>query len=501
MNLSPDSPVPPDSLRQQVRARFAGQSFWVSVSEGLKTLITLGVSLLAARMISPEDFGLIGIVFLVFGILNTFSQAGVGQAVVQYRGDVLEILNEAWTWQALRGIGLMIICLVCAPLLTWFYEKPLTLLMMVCAWRLFFLGIKNNGVLFFERQLDFKKIFQINMVQVVARVSIEIPALLILQNVWALVIGTLMDAVILCVVSYRAHPFRPKLSFDREKFRYLMGYGKWLAGLTIILFIATQGDDIFVSKYFGPAMLGFYQMAYNLSNTPATKISHVFGRIGFPSYAKHQDDQAQMREIFVLIMRVSVFLSGMLSVLLGVGIPLIVRYVLSDTWQAIIPMVEVLVVSAFLRAFLALAGPLFRACGHPELDFRMNVGRFFIVALGLWPAAHFGGILGVCWLIVLALCSCLPGFFSGVKRLLGMSVWDILRHNTLSLLACGVFLLTLWSTGQLLGGVWWMDALGVAAGAGCWALVMWLLGRCAPGLDLFAALGAFRDSIKRLKSA
>ena len=181
-------------------------------------------------------------------------------------------------------------------------------------------------------------------------------------------------------------------------------------------FCINYGDNLFISKYLGLAALGVYQLAYDVSNLPATNITHVLGRIGFPTYARLQSDRAALRGAFLRVMRATLLLAGPVSVLLFVGASDLVSYVLGEKWVRAIPLIRILSIAGLIRAFAALAGPLFHAVGRADLDFKMNLPRFFCTIVGLWPAAHFFGLEGVCAIVLIAITCGVPRISSASRR-------------------------------------------------------------------------------------
>jgi O-antigen/teichoic acid export membrane protein len=118
--------------------------------------------------------------------------------------------------------------------------------------------------------------------------SVSITLAFTLRNVWALVWGGLAASFVRLFMSYLIHPYRPRLSLARKELQELFGFGKWLLGSGVLVFLVTQGDDLFVGKVLGPAALGLYQMAYLISNLPATEISRTMAQVAFPAYSKLQ---------------------------------------------------------------------------------------------------------------------------------------------------------------------------------------------------------------------
>ena len=113
----------------------------------------------------------------------------------------------------------------------------------------------NIGVIYFQKELEFNKEFIYQFAGTLADFIVAVSAVLILKNVWALVFGMLAGNAVRCIVSYLIHPYRPRLSSDLAKAKELFGFGKWVLGSSILIFLITQGDDIFVGKLLGATAL------------------------------------------------------------------------------------------------------------------------------------------------------------------------------------------------------------------------------------------------------
>jgi O-antigen/teichoic acid export membrane protein len=132
---------------------------------------------------------------------------------------------------------------------------------------------------------------------------VAVVAAIVLRSVWALVLGLLAEKVVSIIVSYLIHPYRPHLSKDIEKAKELFGFGRWILGSSILAFVGKHIDDIFVGRVLSAMALGFYQMAYRISNMLETEITQVISSVAFPAYAKIQDQQTRLQKAYFRIMR------------------------------------------------------------------------------------------------------------------------------------------------------------------------------------------------------
>ena len=266
--------------------------------------------------------------------------------------------------------------------------------------------------------------------------------------------------------------------------------------MAVIGFLIGKGDDMFVSKYFGMTALGVYRIAYDIGNIPTINVTHVIGRIAFPTYARLQDKPEELRRAFRNIMRATMLLSGLATVAIAVGAEDLIVHVLGEKWRDAIPLVQIIVVSGFVRGVTALGGPLFHATGRPDLDFKMNFPRFLITVLGVWPAAAWLGLPGVAYVVLVAVLACFPTWMYGLKSLLGLRARDLLRESVLPLLGSGVLSLAYGAARPLFGAGPLHAVLALISALFAWLVGIWVIGRLTP-YDLFAELRSLRAVLKK----
>lgn len=382
--------------------RVAKGGIWVFALRVLENTLRLLRLVIVARMLAPNDFGLFGIALLAMATLETFSQTGFQTALVQKQGDITLYLDTVWTVSIIRGIALFLILFFAAPYIALFFNTPqASLIIRVVGATLCIGGFANSGIVYFQKELEFNKQFFYQLFITVVDFIVVVVVAGVCKNVWALVFGLLAGSIAGLVTSYVIHPFRPSFRLDVKRTRELLGYGRWIFGSTILVFLITQGDDAFVGKLLGAAVLGLYQMAYRISNMPATEITHVISQVTFPAYAKIQDDVSRLREAYVRVLQLTAFLSFPIAGLIFVLAPDFTRIFLGEKWLPMVPAMQVLACEGLVRSIAATTGPLFYASGRPKVDTRWQMIRLFIMALLIYPCTIQWGIVGTS-LVVLA---------------------------------------------------------------------------------------------------
>jgi lipopolysaccharide exporter len=352
--------------------------------------------LILARLLAPEDYGLFGIALLTLSALETFSQTGSQIALIQKRGNVKSYLDTAWTVAAIRGISISLILFSCAPAIADFFSSPQTaaVIRVISIFPLL-QGFNNIGIIFFQKELEFNKQFIYELSVALVGLCVAIFLAFILRNVWALVWGGLVANIVRLFMSYIIHPYRPRVRFDLEKFRDLFSFGKWGLGSGILTFLITQGDDIFVGKILGVSALGLYQVAYLISNLPATEITHVIHQVVFPAYSKLNNDLSNLKDAYLKVLQFVAFLSFPVATLIFILAPDFTIILLGPKWMGIVPVVRVLVLAGLTRSIAATAGTLFYAVGKPKIDTYLQIARFFILAVLIYPFCLKWGLLGI----------------------------------------------------------------------------------------------------------
>ncbi len=385
-------PASSESLSQKV----ARGGLWVFslriTNRGLGFIRTI----ILARLLAPSDFGLLGIAMLAISTLETFSQTGFQAALVQKKENIECFLDTAWTVSVIRGIVLFAILFFSAPIIAEFFNSAqATLVIKVIAVSTLFSGLRNIGIIFFQKELRFSRQFIYELSGTLVDLGVALTLAFILRNVWALVWGGLAAHFIRLIMSYILHPFRPRIRFEKEKFQELFGFGRWVLGSSILGFLITQGDDIFVGKMLGVTALGLYQMAYLISNLPATEITHVISRVTFPAYSKLQDDLPKLREAYLKVLQLTAFISMPLAGGIFVLAPEFVTIFLGDKWMPMIPAMQALVLSGLVRSIQASTGPIFLAVNRPYIIPKWQAIRLIVLVVLIYPFSIHWGILGV----------------------------------------------------------------------------------------------------------
>lgn len=427
-----------------LRQRAVKGLMWVTISTVIVRLVDFLTKLILARLLVPEDFGLVAIGFLIISTLALFSDLGVGAALIHRKEDIERAANTAFLIIPGVGVALSIFGFLSAPLVAAFYNNDV-LNPIVKLFALSFL-FNSFGVVplkLMEKQMRFKRIFVPEAVSIIMQAFVAITLALNGFGVWALVYGVLIGYISKVILIWAISPWRPKLEFDKAIAKQLLGYGKYIMGASVIAFLITHGDDALVGKVLSMSALGFYTMAYTISNLPATQITHLVIKITFPLFSEVQNDVVRLRKAYLLALE---FVS-LIAIPIAFGIFILasdfVRIILGEKWMAMVPALRVLCLFGVLRSILGTTGSLFNGSGKPKILLNIQIVQLIILATAIYPLTKMFGIVGTGMAVCIAPIVQSPWIFYKVACIIDEKISNIIKILFIPIIASlvmGVFL-------------------------------------------------------------
>lgn len=349
-------------------------------------------TVILARLLFPNDFGLFGMAVVSLGLVDTFFQPGLNSALVREKGNVYEYLNSAWTMAVLRNTILLAAIFFLAPLVgLFFHNETIVPFVRVLALAPFIAGFENIGAVLFQKEMQFNKNFQFLVSIVLLEVIFVVVAAFFLRSAWALVFAAVAYRLFGTILSYIFHPYRPKFEWNMKRIRHLFSYGKWMWAMSIIGYFVSQGDNITVGKMLTPSDLGFYQAAFALALLPSGEIARSFGNILFPLFSRIGHDKEFLKRSFVRVARIIFAVTIPASFGLFALAPEIVSNVYGERWLGMVPILSILIFYGLIKSFEFVVSPLFLGVGKPKTSAVSLFSQFAVMLILIVPfTAKFG---------------------------------------------------------------------------------------------------------------
>lgn len=368
----------------------------------LMRLVVRGAGLInmviLARLLVPEDFGLVAMAMLVVGAIEIFSEFNFDVVLIKKQNAARVDYDTAWTLSIIRGgvvAGLLLALAV--PTADLFDEPRLALITAVLALSPLLTGFQNIGVVDFRKFFDFKQDFLFMTGGKVVGVIVTVVLALIWRNYWALVGGMIASALWHVVASYALHPFRPRLSL--KSWYELIAFTKWLLLHNILLYIRNRADRMVIGKLLGAATLGIYTLAYELANLVTTELMAPIRRALFPGYAKLAGDAERMRGMFVDVFALTLWIGAPIPIGIGLLAEPLISLLLGSNWSAAVPVTQLLVIAGFAGLLSSGSQPVYLASGRPELQtLVMGLNAAFVlpaVIIGVKSAGLIGAAIAL----------------------------------------------------------------------------------------------------------
>jgi O-antigen/teichoic acid export membrane protein len=408
--------------------RVVRSGLWVAASQVLLSCLGVVRSVILARLLSPEVFGLMGLAQIAMRTVETLTRPGIGEALIARRQSFESASATAFTLLVARGAVLTALLWLLAPAVAAFYQSE-ALIPVVRALSLALLigGFCSINTVAKSRDLEFRRLTYLGQAAAWASFAVTVSAAYWLRSVWALVFGQLAAAMVTTVLSYFLVGGHLRFGFDRAVARELLSYGKFITGASVVIFIASELDSALIGKYLGIVELGYYTLAATIAQIVTTQVSKIISGVMLPAYSKLQDDPAALQQTFLPTVSLVVFLVLPATVGLVLVAEPLIAVVYGERWLSAVPPLQITAVFGLFMSLVALNGYLFQGIAVPSVAFKLASLRLAIIVVLLIPMMRAHGLVGAALTVTFAIAvQWLAGLYF-LRRHVSVTVPQLLR--------------------------------------------------------------------------
>ena len=339
--------------------------FATSIGQGIKFILTMGATMILARMLTPNDFGLVAMVTAITSFINIFKDLGLSAATIQ-QSEINHDQVCALFWINV-AIGLLLLCitLAVAPAVAWFYKDPrLTSVTAVLSIAFLFGGLTVQHEALLRRQMRLAAVAVIDNLSVVAGILTAILCAQIGWGYWALVGMQIVTGVTHCVGVWAASSWRPGGLISQPRVRSMLKFGAYLTIFNFTNFFARQFDNILIGRFLGAETLGLYSRAYSLLLVPIAQLTAPISSVAVPALSNLQNDPKRYRRYYQQATKIIAYLSFTLVVSLVVLSEEVVELILGHQWKGAVPIFRILAVAAMFQPILSTVGWIYVSLGQ-----------------------------------------------------------------------------------------------------------------------------------------
>lgn len=366
---------------------------WIALARLFVILIGLASTLILARLLKPEDFGLVAIASAVAAVIGSITELSLAQALVQHDDPQDYHYDTAWTLNNVRAIFLGLLIGISAPFIAAAYGDPRLLpILLFIALITFIDGLQSPRLIVFQRNLVFWQEFALSVSEKITGFVVGVTIAVVFQNYWALILGAAAARMFRIIASYYLAPYRPRIGFRGHK--ELLSFSIWLTFSKTIQMINWRADPLILGAAIQPATLGQYSMSDNLAGMPIREGLGPIRQTLFPAFSRIKNDMARLRSAYLRAQGILC----LLALPIGVGFAAVaqpaVSLLLGEAWLPAVPMIQAL---ALIMAFEACEGyqPLAMALGQTRRIFGRELRavsiRLPLLVLGMMAGWQVGG--------------------------------------------------------------------------------------------------------------
>ena len=400
---------------------------WSAIDNVVQFGVQFIVSIVLARLLSPDDYGLIGIITIFTTVCTAIINGGFSNALIRTQKPTDEDYNTAFICNLLMSILLYAIVFICSPLIADFFNRQeLVALTRVSSFTMIIgaLAIVQQARL--TKRIDFKTQTKITLIASVASGVIGISLALMDFGVWALVMQGIISQLLRTILLWIYNHWIPSIRFSKESFNRLFGFGWKMMASSILDSLWTQLYQVVVGKFYSPATLGQYTRAKQFSTMFSSNLTTVIQRVTYPVLSDIQDEKERMVAAYRKIIKTTMFMTFALMFALGAVSEPLLYCLIGPKWHESATYLPLICLVSSLYPLHAINLNMLQVQGRSDLFLGLEIAKKIIGLAPLFIGA-FVGIFPMLYTTVITsiISYFLNSYFSG--KLLGYSSWMQLR--------------------------------------------------------------------------
>lgn len=379
--------------------------FWNAAQIAINQGFTFFIRLLLAKLLAPQQFGVVGMAAIFTGFIQVLNDLGIGAALVQKKEQDLteEHFHTAfWTGVIWSVIIFLIISFMVAPLAAVFYDEPiLRSIIPVMS-----IGILSSPVNIVHKaqltkQMDFKKTAFITNSSTIFSGIVAIVLALLGAGIWSLVFNSVASFIVAMPMYFKATGWKPKFIWGKQAFKDVFGFGMFTTGSNVFNYLFNNIDYLLIGKLLNASALGAYTLAFVLTDTFRSRLMSVVNNVMYPLYGKKQDNPDTLKKYYLKVVQYnSLIIFPVMVFFVAYGHPFISNFFGKKWTETILPL-QILAVSVMFHMMVNSNAALIRGLGRPGLDMKLQFFKAAIFVPSLSIGIYYYGIVGAAWAVLI----------------------------------------------------------------------------------------------------
>lgn len=417
---------------------------WSAIDNVAHYAVSFIVSIILARLLSPDEYGLIGIVGIFTAVCTTLINGGFGSALIRKKDATDEDYNTAFIVNLCMSLLLYFVIFLCAPLIAKFFEREeLTDLTRVSSVGMIVGALALVQQTRLTKRIDFKTQTKITLLASITSGVIGIIMAILGFGVWSLVAQGLSSQILKTIFLWVFNHWLPKLSFSKASFKELFGFGWKIMISGLLDTVWKELYQVVVGKFYSPATLGQYTRAKGFSQLFSNNLTGVIQRVTFPVLSNIQDDKARMISAYRRIIKTTMFITSICMFFLGAISEPLLFCLIGPKWHEAATYLPLICVTGSLYPLHAINLNMLQVQGRSDLFLVLEVIKK-ILALGPLFVGAYVGIMPMLYtnLLFSIISYFLNSYWTG--KLLGYTYWMQLKDIAPSFALATLIAISIW---------------------------------------------------------
>lgn len=349
------------------------------------------VGIVIARILSPHDYGMVGMVVVFLAISQVFIDSGFSTALIQKKDRNETDYSTVFYFNIVLGILFYLLLFVTAPLIARFYNQPeLVNITRVLGINVFLISLAVVQRAKLTVVVDFKTQAKAGLIAIIISGGLGIVLAYNGWGVWALVIQTLLNNLLNTTFLWLYSRWVPLFVFSARSFRHLFAFGSKLLGAGILDSVYKNIYPLIIGKLFDSAELGYYTRADQFSQMPSSNLTGIIQRVTFPVLCDLQEDEVRLKEVYRKFIQISaLFIFPLMSSLAVLSFP-VIRLILTEKWLPSAPLLQLLCLAGMLYPIHALNLNLLNVKGRSDLFLRLEIIKKAMITIAILLTYRLG---------------------------------------------------------------------------------------------------------------
>jgi O-antigen/teichoic acid export membrane protein len=392
-------------------------------------VISLGSTLILARILSPADYGLMAIAMIIIGFIGFFNEVGIGAAIVQKSELTVAEVNGCFSIAIVISVLLFLTTLAASKSIANFYENPLLEDMISVLATGFLLGaISTVPMAFLRREMQFKEIAGINFLAIAIQSIVSLILAKMNYGVWSLVWGFIVSNIVTSIGFFFLSNWRPTRAIDIWEAKKLVIYGLHITSSRIFWYIYTNADKAIVGKLLGIKLLGVYDMAFSLATLPSGQVTSLVVNVASPLFAKLQNQFTELNSVVLKLTRGLAYITYPTLIGMLVCSRELIMVALGPQWNNVLIPFSALCLMGLIKSVDPLLSQVLIGTGHAKKLSAYTAFCSIVMLLGVVVGATLDGLRGVSivWVVIYPLLTI--KLLSDVCKITGMPMLAYYRN-------------------------------------------------------------------------